>query len=144
MTRAAVVLAVITVSVFVLGCPRAEVTSEWEFTTSDYADSVEKIVLSSAISDDREPINPVNTFSSDTPEIFCTFWLLEDLCCQSVRFKWQYPDGTVIWEDKEGENLSTPDHVSLKMPENGFPEGRYTVSIYLGILEVVSVTFTVE
>jgi hypothetical protein len=144
MTRMFAIIAVITVSVFVLGCPRAEVTSKQEFTTSDYADSVEKIVLSSALSDSGEPINPVKTFTPDTPEIFCSFWLLEDLCCQSVRLKWQYPDGMVIWEDKDGDNLSNPDHVSLIKPENGFPEGEYIVSIYLGILEIISVTFTVE
>ncbi len=137
-------MAVITVSIFVLGCPRAEVTNKQDLSTYGYAGSVEKIVLSSALSDYGEPINPENTFAPDTPEIYCSFWLLEDLCCKYIMFKWQYPDGMVIWEEKDGDTLGYPDHVSLTKPENGFPEGEYMVSMYIGILEIISVTFTVE
>ena len=100
-------------------------------------------VLSSELSYDGEPINPVDTFASDTPEIFCSFWLSEDLCCKVVKLKWQYPDGTVMWWEKAGNLIKVPENVSLTKPENGFPEGEYMVYIYLDIWEIFSASFAV-
>jgi hypothetical protein len=142
--RLLAIMAVIVVSVLILGCPRAEGTNVDSFSSSYDGTSVDKVLLSSALSFDGEPINPSDTFASDTPEIFCSFWLLEDLCCKNVKLKWQYPDGTVIWWQKVGAHVERPENVSLAKPENGFPEGEYIVYIYLEIWEVLSISFTVE
>lgn len=143
MTRLLFVVAAIMVSFLVLSCPRAEGTNRDSFSSSYDGTSIDKVLLSSALSYDGEPINPTDTFTSDTPEIICSFWLAEDLCCKVVKLKWQYPDGTVIWWEKDGLHLDRPENVSLARPENGFPEGEYTVYIYLEIWEIISVSFTV-
>jgi len=143
MTRLLAIMAVIIVSVLVLGCPRAEGTNGDTFCSSYDGISVDKVLLSSALSFYGEPINPTDTFTSDTSEIICSFWLSEDLCCKVVKLKWQYPDGTVIWWEKEGAHLERPENVSLTRPEGGFPEGEYWVYIYLEIWEIISVSFTV-
>ena len=145
MTRLLTIIAVIIVSIMMLGCPRAEGTNGDSLSSSYDGVSVDKVLLSSALSYDGEPINPVDTFASDTQEIFCSFWLLsEELCCKVVKLKWQYPDGTVMWWEKVGNLLKVPENVSLTKPENGFPEGEYMVYIYLDIWEIFSVSFTVE
>ena len=105
--------------------------------------TVIEAVLSSALDEYGQPINSTDVFTTDTPEIFFTFWLSTDLCCTHLLARWLHLDEIIYTWVEEGPNLPYPYTVSISSPENGFIKGNYRVVIYIGIVEVISVPFTV-
>ena len=104
---------------------------------------VDRAVLTSTLGEDGLPLNTADSFAADTSEIFCVFWLSDDLCCKVLSAKWLFPDRTAIFWDKEGVTVELPDSTSITQPEGGFPPGDYLLSIYVETREVFSLPFTV-
>ena len=104
--------------------------------------SVSKALLSSAIDENGKPVNVTNVFTQDTPEIFFSLVLSSDAaCCSNVTVQWIYRGDVIdIWQ----EYSNYPSILSLKSPEGGFAKGEYAVAVYIEIVEIIRVPFTIE
>ena len=104
--------------------------------------SMSEAYLSSAIDENGKPVNVTNVFTQDTPEIFFSLVLSSDAaCCSNVTVQWIYRGDVIdIWQ----EYSNYPSILSLKSPEGGFAKGEYAVAVYIEIMEIIRVPFTIE
>jgi hypothetical protein len=107
----------------------------------DTLPSVSEAYFSEAIDENGTPVNVTDAFTIDTPEIF--FFLVlsfEGVCCSTVTIQWIY-DGIVIdmWQDYS----TYPSVISLKSPEGGFAMGKYEVTVYIELTQIIRIPFTI-
>ena len=137
--------------VAVLVFPLAGCTGEVGFPTSSGKASLSNATMCKSVDSDREPVEPTNVFTPDTPEIFCSVNLSNAPSDTEVSSEWIY-----IQKDTEGEEGLLIDtwstiaegtryvSFSVTRPDNGWPTGDYKVVLYLDGNEKTSVTFKVQ
>lgn len=110
-------------------------------------------VLGTAVSDDDNVANPVDTFAVDTPAIYCAFKIEGIDGDVTIRSVWIAEDvGKVAPPNYKIDEASLKlsgdgdgkGKFSLSKPNNGFPVGKYRVEIYLGDKLAKTVPFTVK
>lgn len=136
------------VLVAILAFPVAACTGEVSFSGASLSNAT---MCTSVDTGTREPIEPTNVFSPDTPEIYCSVKLSNVPTNSEISAQWIYVKG-------ELEDLSDflIDEMSVKAggtrylsfsetkPENGWPTGDYQVKLYLNGKQKTSATFKVE
>ncbi|MDP6027847.1 MAG: hypothetical protein QF849_18425 [Pseudomonadales bacterium] len=96
--------------------------------------------LAMEIDDDNRAINPSNSFSTNTPQIFCAFTLTEGARGKTIEAVWIAEDvGAAAPPDYVIDTWSAalppssslfqiePGMTVLSIPDNGWPVGRYRV-----------------
>jgi hypothetical protein len=134
--------------VAVLAFPLTGCTGEVGFTTA----SLSKATMCKSVdSETREPVEPTNVFSPDTPEIFCSVNLSNAPSDTEVSSEWIYVKGELedVSDYLIDEVSITTDGTryvsfSVTRPDNGWPTGDYKVVLYLDGNEKTSVTFKVQ
>jgi hypothetical protein len=134
--------------VAVLAFPLTGCTGEVGFTTA----SLSKATMCKSVdSETREPVEPTNVFSPDTPEIFCSVNLSNAPSDTEVSSEWIYVKGELedvsdYLIDKVSITTDGTRYVSFSVtrPDNGWPTGDYKVVLYLDGNEKTSVTFKVQ
>ena len=110
-------------------------------------------VLGTAVNDDDKVTNPTDTFTADTPMIYCAFKIEGVEGGATIRGVWIAEDvGKVAppnYKIDEASLKLTGDgdakgKFSLSKPNNGFPLGKYRTEIYIGDKLAKTVTFTVK
>ena len=132
----------------VLAFPLTGCTGEVGFTTA----SLSKATMCKSVdSETREPVEPTNVFSPDTPEIFCSVNLSNAPSDTEVSSEWIYVKGELedVSDYLIDEVSITTDGTryvsfSVTRPDNGWPTGDYKVVLYLDGNEKTSVTFKVQ
>ena len=138
-----VLFAIVLMSLLQASCFFSGTPENGEETDPEGIVRVDEATLSSTVDADGLPIGSTRVFTTDTEEIFCTFWLSEDLCCKVLTVIWRYGDETISsWNDPSGNTLS-PLTVSIVRPDGGFRKGEYDVVIYIDIIETITIPFTV-
>jgi len=126
--------------------PLAGCGGEISFTTA----SLSEATMALGADAEARPVNPTDTFTVGTPEVFCSAKLSNA------------PDGTEIiseWVYVQGELAGYEDHVidshtlttegsryvafSLPRPDAGWPKGEYKLVLYIDGKEEVTVPFTI-
>ncbi len=121
-------------------------SGEVSFTTA----SLSEATMALGADADARPLNPTDTFSVDTPEIFCSAKLSNAPDETEILSEWVYVKGEL-----QGYN----DHVidtytlttegsryvvfSMERPDAGWPVGEYKLVLYIDGKEELSVDFTV-
>ena len=134
--------------VAVLVFPLAGCTGEVGFTTA----SLSKATMCKSVdSETREPVEPTNVFTPDTPEIFCSVNLSNAPSDTEVSSEWIYVKSELedVADYLIDEVSITTDGTryvpfSVPRPDNGWPTGDYKVVLYLDGNEKTSVTFKVQ
>jgi len=98
--------------------------------------------LTMEIDGDNRAINPSNSFSINTPQIFCAFTLTEDARGKTIEAVWIAEDvGAVAppnyvidtWSATLPPSSSLfqiePGMTVLSIPDNGWPVGRYRLEL---------------
>ena len=146
--RFAAITIALPVLVAILAFPVAACTGDVSFSGASLSNAT---MCTSVDTGTREPIEPSNEFSPDTPEIYCSVKLSNIPTGSEIAAQWIYVQG-------ELENLSDflIDEISVTAsgtrylsfsetkPENGWPTGDYKVKLYLDGKEKTSPTFKVE
>jgi hypothetical protein len=139
-----VIFAISLVSLLQMSCIFDGSAENEEDICPDSLVGVDEAILSSAVDAGGMPIDSTRVFTTDANEIYCSFWLSEDLCCKTLSVVWRYGNATIeTWSDKSGITLF-PLTVSVQKPDGGFLAGGYSVVIYIDIIEVMTIPFTVE
>jgi hypothetical protein len=126
--------------------PLSGCSGEVSFTTA----SLSEVTMCLGVDAESKPVNPTDTFTVITPEIFC-----------SVKLS-NAPDETEVlseWVYVKGELADVTDYVidsiaittdgtrylqfSMEIPDDGWPVGDYTLNLYIDGKDEVSVPFTV-
>jgi hypothetical protein len=93
----------------------------------------------------NEPIESTNTFTPDTPEIFCSAKLSNAPAGTEIKSEWIYvPEDLLIdtWSTSaEGTRYLSS---SVTRPGNSWPTGDYKVILSLDGKEAASVSFKVQ
>ncbi len=134
--------------VAVLVFPLVGCTGEVGFTTA----SLSKATMCKSVdSETREPVEPTNVFTPDTPEIFCSVNLSNAPSDTEVSSEWIYVKSELedVADYLIDEVSITTDGTryvpfSVPRPDNGWPTGDYKVVLYLDGNEKTSVTFKVQ
>jgi hypothetical protein len=139
-----VLFAILLISLFQVSCIFNGTSKNEEDTDPEDVIWIDTAILTSVVGADGLPIGNTRVFTTDTEEIYCTFWVSEDLCCKTVTVVWRYGDETIgSWNDQSGDTPS-PVTVSIVQPEGGFHRGEYDIVIYIDIIETITIPFTVE
>ncbi|MFO8144021.1 MAG: hypothetical protein R6T78_05055 [Dehalococcoidales bacterium] len=134
--------------VAILAFPVAACTGEVNFSGSSLSNAT---MCNSVDASTREPIEPTNVFSPDTPEIYCSVKLSNIPTSSEISAHWIYVQGELenlsnFLIDETSITTSGTRYLSFSetKPENGWPTGDYQVKLYLDGEEKTSATFKVE
>jgi len=113
--------------------------------------SLSEATMCRSVDSDMRPIDATDTFTTDTPEIFCSVKLSSAPPDTEVKAEWIYVQG----ELEDTENFLIDDYsltaegtlyisFSLTKPEAEWPKGEYKVILYVDGKEKLNVPFTVQ
>ena len=122
------------------------------FPTSSGKVSVSNATICKSVDlETGEPIEPTDTFTSETPLIFCSVKISNATLDTRISAEWLYlrqgtgdETGLLIadWSTTTKGTHYIP--LSIMRPENGWPQGDYKLVFYLNDKEVLSVPFKVQ
>jgi len=122
------------------------------FPTSSGKVSVSNATICKSVDlETGEPIEPTDTFTSETPLIFCSVKISNATLDTRISAEWLYlrqetgdETGLLIadWSTTTEGTHYIP--LSIMRPENGWPLGDYKLVFYLNDKEVLSVPFKVQ
>ena len=105
----------------------------------------DEIAFLSSANLNGQPSQDDVVFPAETPVIYGVIKLSQDLCCTLVTVVWQKEQETVhYWSVENPAEIGVSFTVPFVRPEGGFSAGQYKVTVYIGIKELVSASFTVE
>lgn len=111
--------------------------------------SLSEATMCTGVDADSEPLDSVNVFSVDTPEIFCSVKLSNAPSDTLVKAEWIYVEGeaglTDYFLDDYELTADGTRYLSFSLTYTGeWPRGDYKVVLYVDGKEKSSVPFTVE
>ena len=115
--------------------------------------SISEATMAPDVNAEKQPVNPTDVFTADTPEIFCSFNLSNAPSGTHLNAEWVYIQGenatlanTIIATWKTTTEGTRYLEISLSPPGgwSGWYTGEYQVVLYIDGEEQTSVPFTVE
>jgi hypothetical protein len=111
------------------------------YCPDDYIE-VNNAVFSLGFDSEGKPIGISRQFSSEVEEIYCTFQVSADTCCNLVIIDWLF-NGSIIPDKTIEDQDSFPPYVVLHAPEGGFELGQYGIRMHVGVHMVLYETFSI-
>jgi hypothetical protein len=114
------------------------------FTTANISD----LSMATEVDQDNLPISIASTFSTSTPVIYATGKLNNAPDGTKLTAEWYYLDQNpaylITGTELNIENVNTNFSFYLSIPDNGWPQGNYSVKFYIDGEEASSIDFQVE
>jgi len=146
MRKVAFLVVVIIAVSLLLAVTLAGCEGEVSFTTA----SLSEATMCQGVDENWKPVDAVDVFAVDTPEIFCSAKLSHAPDDTEVSAEWIYIEGEMedlsnylidTWSTTGGSGYL---YASLTHPDNGWPKGDYQVVFYIDGKEELSVPFSVR
>ncbi len=125
------------VTMFLLGCE-----GEVSVSTANFKD----LQSASTINDDNTPKDVTNIFNPDSPIIYITGIVKNAPDGTDIMATWIYSESDFVIAEISLDltHINENFKFSLSRPDNGFPEGKYEVKLWIGEKYKESVYFTVQ
>lgn len=115
------------------GCEQTQppsVQTEIPAACPDSQVEIDKLILSEFPFESEGTTESVTVFNSGIRQIYCTFWLTDDLCCTVITLQLK-DNAQVLFEWKmNGNQIGFPQTVIMEF-ETGLGTGQYLLEIYM-------------
>lgn len=138
---------IIAMAILLTGIPIIGCEGEVSLTTA----SLSEATMALGVDGDSKPVDATDTFSVDTPEIFCSVRLNNAPADTEIGSEWIYVSGELEGvTDFQIDSMSlTSDgtryiQFSLTRPDTDWPRGDYNLILYIDGKEELSLPFSVR